>query len=47
MGQLPMKILEHFKLSGAKPRRLHDPELIEIKEHVLNRLQDEMKNEIH
>jgi NitT/TauT family transport system ATP-binding protein len=47
MGQLPMKILEHFKLSGAKPRRLNDPELIEIKEHVLSRLQDEMKNEIH
>ena len=47
MGQLPMKILEHFKLNGAKPRRLNDPELIEIKEHVLNRLQDEMKNEIH
>ena len=47
MGQLPMRILEHFKLSGPKPRRLKDPQLIEIKEHVLSRLQDELKNEIH
>jgi NitT/TauT family transport system ATP-binding protein len=47
MSQLPMKILEQFKLSGSKPRRLSDPELIEIKEHVLSRLQDELKNEIY
>jgi len=47
MSQLPMKILEQFKLSGPKPRRLNDPALIEIKEHVLSRLQDELKNENH
>jgi len=46
MGQLPMRILEHFNLSGSKPRRLNDPELIEIKEHVLSRLQDELEDEI-
>jgi NitT/TauT family transport system ATP-binding protein len=46
MGQLPMRILEHLHLSGPKPRRLKDPELIEIKEHVLDRLQDELENEI-
>jgi NitT/TauT family transport system ATP-binding protein len=46
MGQLPMKILEHFNLSGPKPRRVSDPELIEIKEHVLSRLQDELGNDI-
>jgi NitT/TauT family transport system ATP-binding protein len=45
LGQLPMRILEHFSLDGAKPRRLNDPELIEIKEHVLSRLQDELKDE--
>ena len=45
LGQLPMKILEHFNLNGPKPRRLNNPELIEIKEHVLSRLQDELKDE--
>jgi ABC-type nitrate/sulfonate/bicarbonate transport system ATPase subunit len=45
MSQLPMRILEQFKLNGPKPRRLNDPELIEIKEHVLCRLQDELENE--
>ena len=47
MGQLPMRIMEHFNLSGPRPRRLNEPELIEIKEHVLHRLQNELKNEIH
>ena len=47
MSQLPMKILEHVNLSSPKPRRLNDPELIKIKEHVLSRLQDELANEIH
>ena len=47
MGQLPMRILEHFKLSGPKPRLLNNPELIEIKEHALNLLQDELEYEIH
>ena len=46
MSRLPMKILEQFALSGPKPRRLSDPELIQIKEHVLRRLQEELGNEI-
>ena len=46
MSRLPMKILEQFSLSGPKPRHLSDPELIEIKEHVLGRLQEELGNEI-
>jgi NitT/TauT family transport system ATP-binding protein len=47
MGKLPMRILEHYKLSGPKPRRLNNPELIDIKEHALSRLQDELEYEIH
>ena len=47
MGQLPMRILEHFKLNGPKPRLLNNPELIEIKEHALNLLQGELDYEIH
>ncbi len=46
MSRLPMKILEQFNLSGPKPRRLGDPELIKIKEHVLMRLQEELENEV-
>jgi NitT/TauT family transport system ATP-binding protein len=46
MSRLPMKILEQFKLSGPKPRRLGDPEITKIKEHVLRRLQEELENEI-
>ena len=46
MSRLPMKILEQLALSGPKPRRLSDPELIQIKEHVLRRLQEELGNEI-
>ncbi len=46
MGQLPMRILKHFKLSGPKPRRPNNPELIEIKEQALNLLQDELEYEI-
>jgi hypothetical protein len=41
-----MKIIEQFALRGPKPRRLSDPELIEIKEHVLGRLQEELGNEV-
>ena len=46
MSRLPMKILEQFALSGPKPRRLSDPALIEIKEHVLRRLEEELGNEV-
>jgi NitT/TauT family transport system ATP-binding protein len=35
----PMRVLERFSLNGPKLRRLDDPELIEIKNHVLNLLQ--------
>jgi NitT/TauT family transport system ATP-binding protein len=35
----PMRVLERFSLSGPKLRRLDDPELIEIKDHVLDLLQ--------
>ena len=38
----PMRILDQFSLSGSKPRRLDDPELIKIKEYVLNLLQQEL-----
>ncbi len=43
LSRLPMKVLEQFSLNGPKPRRLSDPLLIEIKEHVLQRLQEELK----
>jgi len=43
LSRLPMKILERFTLNGLKPRRIGDPRLIEIKEHVLQRLQQELK----
>ena len=39
----PMRVLEKFSLSGPKLRRLDDPQLIEIKEYVLNLLQEELK----
>jgi NitT/TauT family transport system ATP-binding protein len=38
----PMRILDQFSLNGSKPRRLDDPELIKIKEYVLNLLQQEL-----
>jgi NitT/TauT family transport system ATP-binding protein len=39
----PMRVLEKFSLSRPKLRRLDDPQLIEIKEYVLNLLQEELK----
>ena len=38
----PMRVLERFALRGPKLRRLDDPQLIEIKAYVLNRLQEEL-----
>ncbi len=38
----PMRVLERFSLNGPKLRRLDDPQLIEIKEYVLNLLQQEL-----
>ena len=45
----PMRILDQFSLNGPKPRRLADPELIKIKDHVLNVLQRElhMEHKLH
>ena len=42
LSRLPMRIIERFDLSGSKPRRPSDHHLIEIKEYVLNRLQQEL-----
>ena len=36
LSRRPMRVLDRFNLAGPKPRRLNDPELIEIKEHVLS-----------
>jgi len=36
----PMRLLNRFSLNGPKPRRFDNPELIKIKEYVLNRLQE-------
>jgi len=36
----PMRVLERFSLDGPKLRRLDDPQLIKIKEYVLNLLQE-------
>lgn len=46
MSRLPMKVLERVNLAGPKPRLMNDPQLIEIKEHVLSRLQKELENEV-
>ena len=45
MSRLPMQIVEQFDLSGTKPRRPGNPALIEIKEHVLRLLQEELEND--
>jgi len=38
----PMRVLDRFSLHGPRLRRLDDPELIRIKEYVLNLLQEEL-----
>jgi NitT/TauT family transport system ATP-binding protein len=38
----PMRVLDQFPLQGPKLRRLDDPQLIRIKEYVLNLLQEEL-----
>jgi NitT/TauT family transport system ATP-binding protein len=38
----PMRVLDQFSLPGPKLRRLDDPQLIRIKEYVLNLLQEEL-----
>lgn len=42
LSRAPMKVLEQFSLTGPKPRRLNDSQLLEIKAHVLDRLQQEL-----
>jgi len=43
LSRMPMKILQRFTLDDPKPRRLTDSRLIDIKEDVLWRLQQELK----
>jgi NitT/TauT family transport system ATP-binding protein len=43
LSRMPMKVLEHFSLTRPKPRRLDDSHLLEIKAHVLDRLEQELK----
>jgi NitT/TauT family transport system ATP-binding protein len=42
LSQSPMKVLEQYTLIRPKPRRLDDPQLLEIKAYVLDRLQQEL-----
>lgn len=45
LTQLPMRIQERFVPSMSKPRKGSDPELIQIKEHIMEELQGELKDE--
>jgi NitT/TauT family transport system ATP-binding protein len=45
LTQLPMKVQERFVPAVEKPRKGGDPELIGIKEHILEELQGELKDE--
>jgi NitT/TauT family transport system ATP-binding protein len=42
LSRMPMKVLQRFTLDGPKPRSLTDAQLIDIKEDVLRRLQEEL-----
>ena len=42
LSRSPMKVLEHFTLTRPKPRQLNDSQLLDIKAHVLDRLQQEL-----
>ena len=42
LSRSPMKVLEQFILTRPKPRHLNDSQLLEIKAHVLDRLQQEL-----
>ena len=42
LSRMPMRILQRFDLDSPKPRPLNDPQLLAIKEDVLNRLQEEI-----
>ncbi len=41
----PMRIRENYSLTTSKPRRTSDPGIIKIKEHVLEQLHGDLKNE--
>lgn len=43
----PMRIRERFSLRGNKPRQRSDPELIRIREHILDELQSELTDEVY
>jgi len=45
LGPRPMTVVEHFIPRLPKPRRFNHPELIEIKAHVLDRLQGDIAHE--
>lgn len=45
LSPIPMTIQESFTLKSDKPRRFDDPELLEIKAHVLSRLQGDVAHE--
>lgn len=42
LSRSPMKVVEQFTLTRPKPRSLNDSQLLEIKAHVLDRLQQEL-----
>ncbi|MBN1141671.1 MAG: ABC transporter ATP-binding protein [Deltaproteobacteria bacterium] len=41
LTQAPMRIRERFRLSSIKPRKITDPDLMRMKEHILEELQEE------
>ena len=43
LSRMPMRIIERFELRGSKPRQIRDQHLIEVKEYVLKRLQQELR----
>ncbi|NLC70184.1 MAG: ABC transporter ATP-binding protein [Desulfuromonadaceae bacterium] len=45
LSQAPMKIRERFRLTSAKPRKITDPELMGMKEHILEELQEELNHD--
>jgi NitT/TauT family transport system ATP-binding protein len=45
LSRSPMNIEERFQLDQSKPRQITDPQLLTIKAHVLERLQQEADND--
>jgi len=44
LTQTPMRIRERFRLTSPKPRKIIDPELMRMKEHILEELQEELNH---